>query len=164
MSLVTCEFIRTVPVEFFYFDQVFYFFGGVSTYYLGVYGFGAEVSAPEERYKMHVNNNGISSVTSLIDVIRASRLAIISGTESFAHILGTAISPYLFKAVGYFGTFCVRAGMTFVALLYLAVLVKEPMSKEKQKQVMIRIILFCFIIWFNLEVSTKHQHFFLVVS
>ena len=49
MSIVTASLIDVVPTEFFFFDQVFNFFGGTYVYYLGTYGFGAEVSTPEGR-------------------------------------------------------------------------------------------------------------------
>ena len=36
-------------MEFFYMDNIFYFFGGASLFYLGTYGYGADVTTPDER-------------------------------------------------------------------------------------------------------------------
>ena len=36
-------------MEFFYMDNIFYFFGGASFFYLGTYGYGADVTTPDER-------------------------------------------------------------------------------------------------------------------
>ena len=38
--LINYIFIDTLPVEFFYIKNTMSFFGGVSVYYLGVYGYG----------------------------------------------------------------------------------------------------------------------------
>ena len=38
-----------MPLEFFYMDNVFYFFGGASLFYLGTYGYGADVTTADER-------------------------------------------------------------------------------------------------------------------
>ena len=36
-------------MEFFYMDNFFYFFGGASLFYLGTYGYGSDVTTPDER-------------------------------------------------------------------------------------------------------------------
>ena len=71
-GIVTFAFIETIPLEFFYFESVYAFFGGLPVYYLGVYNYGAMVSKPEDR---------------------AHRIAILDGVETLATLIGTLLSP-----------------------------------------------------------------------
>ncbi len=40
---------REVPLEFFYLDSFSNFLGGWALYYLGMYGYGADITTPEGR-------------------------------------------------------------------------------------------------------------------
>ena len=71
-GILTYAFIETIPIEFFYFESVYAFFGGVPVYYLGIYNYGAMVSKPEDR---------------------AHRIAILDGVETLATLIGTLLSP-----------------------------------------------------------------------
>ena len=53
LSILNYVFIETFPLEFFYFWGPFWwsFLGGNSVYYMGVYGFGASITTPENRAK-----------------------------------------------------------------------------------------------------------------
>ena len=53
LSILNYVFIETFPLEFFYFCGPFWwsFLGGNSVYYMGVYGFGASITTPENRAK-----------------------------------------------------------------------------------------------------------------
>jgi hypothetical protein len=40
-GIINFTFIDSFPLEFFYFESVYAFFGGISVYYLGIYNYGA---------------------------------------------------------------------------------------------------------------------------
>ena len=42
-------FHRSLPLEFFYFDYFYYACGGHAVYYLGVYGYGADITNESQR-------------------------------------------------------------------------------------------------------------------
>ena len=48
-SIINYTFIETLPIEFFYLDMSYSFFGGWTMYYLGLYGFGTNVADPKRR-------------------------------------------------------------------------------------------------------------------
>ncbi len=49
-SLINVAFIESLPLEFFYLEQLAAVFGGLPVYYLGVYGFGSSFTRnPEDR-------------------------------------------------------------------------------------------------------------------
>ena len=58
--------------------------GGGAVWYLGMYSFAADITTVEER---------------------ASRMARFDGFEQTAYIVGTALSPLIFKAAGYEAAF-----------------------------------------------------------
>ncbi len=48
------------------------------------------------------------------------------GVELLAQIAGLVLSPIVFDALGYFGSFGIRLGCTFTATLYLLVFIRDP--------------------------------------
>ena len=83
-NIINYAFIDTLPLEFFYTDKIGSFFGGYAVYYLGVYSYGTAITQPNER---------------------AYRLARMNGMETIATIIGTLLSPVVFKTLGYHGSF-----------------------------------------------------------
>lgn len=108
LAIINYRYIRELPVEFFYFDELYQFFGGLSVYYLGMYGYGTDITGPAER---------------------AHRLARLDGSEFIAMSFGPLVSPLLFDAIGYYGCYTLRSVTTLSAVLYLTFLVKEPPKK-----------------------------------
>jgi len=66
---------RELPLVFFYFDQLYSVMGGSALYYLGIYGYGADVSN---------------------DSWRATRFAIFDGMEMLGYMIGVFFSPKVF--------------------------------------------------------------------
>ena len=56
--------------------QLWFFFGGMMVYYMGMYGYGTDITTPDER---------------------AYRLARLDASEFLAMTIAPLISPYLFK-------------------------------------------------------------------
>ncbi len=77
--LVNYIFIESLPIEFFYIEPIWAFFGGKSVYYLGVYAYGTAITTPANR---------------------ASRLALFDGFEQSGKIIGTILSPIIVNNVG----------------------------------------------------------------
>ena len=50
ISLVNVIVVDIVPLEFMYLDNIGYLLGGSIVYYLGCYGFAAELATPQNRY------------------------------------------------------------------------------------------------------------------
>jgi len=109
LNIVNYAFIETLPLEFFYFDSIASFFGGSTVYYLGVYSYGTTVTKPKER---------------------AHRLARLDGVETLANVVGTLLSPFVFRQLGYFGNYAISCGFFAASILYLIFVVKEPIKKR----------------------------------
>ncbi len=103
--LVNYIFIETLPTEFFYFERLWFFFGGISVMYLGVYGYVATITTSEDR---------------------AYRLARLDGCETGFKLLATLVSPFIFDKFGYYASFGSRIACSVLAFLYVTFLVKEP--------------------------------------
>ena len=108
-GLINYIFLDSLPLEFFYIETISTFFGGMVVYYLGVYGYGASVSEPEER---------------------AHRIARLDGTEYLATLIGTLLSPHVPTFLGYYGSYSLFGGLSLLAALYLHIFVKEPIIKD----------------------------------
>ena len=78
----------------------------------GMYAYGALVSKPESR---------------------ATRLALFDGTESLFVVIGTLLSPIIKNNFGRYTNYGLKVGCTFLALLYIVFLVKEPPKSEEDK-------------------------------
>ena len=109
-GIINYAFLEDLPLQFFYIDTIPTFLGGMIVYYLGLYGYGASVSEPEER---------------------AHRIARLDGVETIATMIGTLLSPLVSKQLGYFGNYGLFAGLSLLAALYLKVFVKEPVDKKQ---------------------------------
>ena len=62
-ELINYAFIETLPLQFFYVKDAFIgIFGGEPIYYIGIYGYGAAVSLPEDRPKRMARFDGCERV------------------------------------------------------------------------------------------------------
>ena len=77
-----------------------------------MYAYGALVSKPESR---------------------ATRLALFDGTESLFVVIGTILSPIIKNNFGRYTNYGLKVGCTFLALLYIVFLVKEPPKSDEDK-------------------------------
>jgi PCFT/HCP family folate transporter-like MFS transporter 1/3 len=111
MNTINYTFITSLPLEFFYLEQISAFFGGYAVYYLGMYSFVTNVTKEKER---------------------AHRLARLDGMEILGYVAGTLSSPVIFKKLGYYGNYSISAGMIALSLIYLLTFVKEPVSKQHE--------------------------------
>ncbi len=111
--LVNYIFIETLPTEFFYLEYLWYLFGGVAVIYLGLYGYVATITTPEDR---------------------AYRLARLDGIETAAMMLGTFLSPIIFDAFGYYASFGARIACSTSAFLYVTFVVKEPVNSSQNRK------------------------------
>ena len=105
--LTILTFFENAPFELFYFERLWSFFGGMSVYYLGAYGFGSKISTEKNR---------------------SARLARLDGSEQMAVVFGSYLSPKVFQVFGYTGSFAVRIVTDVIAILWMIIMVKEPPS------------------------------------
>ena len=112
-GIINYMFLETLPLEFFYIETLPAFFGGLVVYYLGMYGYGASVSEPEER---------------------AHRIARLDGTETLATIAGTLLSPLVNQYLGPIGNYGLFGGFTLLSAIYLKICVREPIKNKSEKK------------------------------
>ena len=67
--LVNCIFIENLPVQFFYIDRLWQFFGGISVIYLGAYGYIATYSNVQERAYMLARFEGVNTLAGMLGMI-----------------------------------------------------------------------------------------------
>ena len=77
-----------------------------------MYAYGALVSRPENR---------------------ATRLAVLDGTESFFVVIGTILSPIIKNQFGRYTSYGLKIVCSFLALLYTIIQVKEPPKSDENK-------------------------------
>ena len=82
--LVNKIWFRELPPEALWLANIYDVLGGGAIWYLAVYGFAADITAPGER---------------------ASRMARFDGFEQTAYVVGNALSPIIYHALGYEGAF-----------------------------------------------------------
>ncbi|XP_059097126.1 lysosomal proton-coupled steroid conjugate and bile acid symporter SLC46A3-like [Tigriopus californicus] len=109
LEILNLVFIDVFPTQVFFVEQLYSFFGGMSVYYMGFYGYGSSASNPKER---------------------TTRLARFDGVEQTGSLIGTLLSPVLFSAVGYLGCYSIRAVLHFLALVYMIFIAKEPHQRK----------------------------------
>ena len=80
--------------------------------FLGMYAYLALVSRPESR---------------------ATRLAVLDGTESLFVVIGTLLSPIIKNQFGRYTSYGLKIVCSFLALLYTIFLVKEPPKSVDDK-------------------------------
>ena len=97
-------FARTLPLQFFYLDNFSYFLGGGPLLYLGIYGYGTDVSDIHER---------------------AFRLAIYDGMQMLAQVIGLSISAPINEKWGNHGNYVVSTCLLFLAFLHVLLFIKE---------------------------------------
>ena len=110
-SIINYAFIDTLPMEFFYTGNIGSFFGGYAIYYLGVYSYGATITNSEDR---------------------AYRLGRLDGMETIAIVVGTLLSPIIFKKLGYYGSYSISWLFSILAVIYMVFIVKEPLVKVEE--------------------------------
>ena len=65
-ELINYAFIDSLPIEFFYVkDALIGIFGGEPIYYIGIYGYGAAISLPEDRPRRMARFDGCERVRNL---------------------------------------------------------------------------------------------------
>jgi hypothetical protein len=111
--IINYAFIEVLPLEFFYLGNFSSFFGGYAVYYLGVYSYGTTVTQPRER---------------------AHRLTRLDGFETIAIIIGTLLSPLIFKKLGYYGNYGINCVFVVLAIAYLVYFVEEPITIVKSEK------------------------------
>ncbi|TRY81172.1 hypothetical protein TCAL_13740 [Tigriopus californicus] len=109
LEILNLVFIDVFPTQFFYVEQLYSFFGGMSVFYMGFYGYGSSASNPQDR---------------------TTRLARFDGVEQAGGLIGTLLSPVLFSAIGYLGCYSIRAVLRFLALVYVIFIAKEPHQRK----------------------------------
>jgi MFS family permease len=112
-GMINYSFLNTLPLEFFYIETLPAFFGGLVVYYLGMYGYGASVSEPEER---------------------AHRIARLDGTETLATVAGTLLSPLVNEHLGPIGNYGLFGGFSLLSAIYLKFCVREPIKNKSDKK------------------------------
>ena len=76
----------------------------MAMYFVGLYGFIADVTKPEER---------------------AHRLARIDGFEAIGYFIGNFLSPIILESLGYFGSFASQVLVHISCILILLLIIKE---------------------------------------
>ena len=114
-GLINYAFIEVLPLQFFYLEQTFHFFGGQSLYYMGLYSYGADITPEKER------------------VVRFCRW---DATELIGVIVGSALSPLLYKWAGPYASYSGFILLQGTAILYFYFFIKEKPrnSDEEEKQ------------------------------
>ena len=107
--LLNYLFIESLPLQFFYAEQLWQVFGGISVMYMGIYGYIASYTESKERSYRLVRNDAI---------------------ESTGRIFGTICSPIVFKALGYLGVYVTRLSFTVFAMIYMIFIVKEDFQRK----------------------------------
>jgi len=79
----------------------------IGVYYLGVYGYGASVTTPDER---------------------AYRLARLDGVETVAMIIATLLSPTISKYIGPYGNYGFGLTLILMSIFYGKMFVREPIK------------------------------------
>ena len=68
-ELINYAFIDSLPIEFFYVkDALIGIFGGEPIYYIGIYGYGAAISLPEDRPRRMARFDGCERVSNLKEI------------------------------------------------------------------------------------------------
>ena len=101
--------IEVLPTEFFFLEEAYAFFGGQSVYYMGYYAYGASVTTIENR---------------------ATTMGRYDGVEQGGMLLGTILSPFVLKAIGYLGCYITKLVLFIMAFVYLVFFVREPIKSS----------------------------------
>merc|ERR1719410_2705293 len=118
--LVNKIWFTELPLEALWLANIYDWFGGSAVWYLGVYTFAADITSVEQR---------------------ASRMARFDGFEQMAFIVGTALSPVLFRCAGYEGAFSTKIALATLSLvivtkvLYTNTLATTHTKEGEQKTV-----------------------------
>ena len=109
-GLFNAIFVEQIPLEMFLLNEMGWFFGGMPTYYLGIYGIGSAMASPRRR--PHV-------------------LTRLDGFERIAITAGIAASPRMAEAWGYVTNFAFKFGCITLALIYAIIFVKNPIPPQR---------------------------------
>jgi len=100
-----------LPLEALWLSNMYHWLGGGAVWYLGMYSFAADITTVEER---------------------ASRMARFDGFEQTAYIVGTALSPIIYKAGGYETAFCVKIVLASVSLCIISRYLWKQRNKKAE--------------------------------
>ena len=112
--LLNYWFIESVPLQLFYVEQLWQLFGGISIMYMGVYGYIASYTEPEERSYRLVRNDGI---------------------EHLGKIIANFCAPIIFNQLSYTGTYVIRLSFSLLAMLYLIFCVQETFQRKSDTSI-----------------------------
>merc|ERR1719336_512072 len=112
--LVNKIWFTELPLEALWLANIYDWFGGSAVWYLGVYTFAADITSVEQR---------------------ASRMARFDGFEQMAFIVGTALSPVLFRCAGYEGAFSIKIALAAVSLGIVSKVLWSNTYKGEELQV-----------------------------
>lgn len=70
-----------------------------------------------------------------VTLLFANLIRRFDGAELFGQLVGTAASPLVFSALGYYGIYVARLVIMFASVVYLALLIKEPLREKKTKDI-----------------------------
>merc|ERR1712038_7065 len=112
--LVNKIWFTELPLEALWLANIYDWFGGSAVWYLGVYTFAADITSVEQH---------------------ASRMARFDGFEQMAFIVGTALSPVLFRCAGYEGAFSIKIALAAVSLGIVSKVLWSNTYKGEELQV-----------------------------
>jgi len=118
-SLLHVQLFDLLPIEFLYLENFYQYFGGSSLYYLGVYGYAADVTSEEERAARMAAFDGVEMLGQIAGKFISPRLSDISYLD-YVHVLHRLHAWGSDFAVITFATF-----LNLSALLYLTFAVRE---------------------------------------
>merc|ERR1711892_912944 len=92
--IVNVYFFDELVVEFLWFDAISSYFGGWTLVYIGAYGYIADTTSMKSR---------------------TVRIAVTDGTAAVTRTVGNFINPYIYAALGYYGSFGLGAACHLLA-------------------------------------------------
>ena len=104
IAIVNYAFYRSLPLEMLYLQNMYWLFGGLPVYYLGMYPYGSLITEPKDR---------------------PARLARFDGTEILAQMAFSPLGGIVYQYGGYYACQGIRMVTTVLALLYLFFFVKN---------------------------------------
>ena len=116
---------RQLPLGFFYLGYVYSLLGGGTTYYLGVYGYGSDITKGEERAARLGWCFFLSNCNLYQNIPNLNRLGRFDAVETFGYLVGTALSAQVEKLGGPFLNFWIGLWLNAMALAYLFYYVED---------------------------------------
>ena len=105
--IINYALIDTAPFELLYLEYVIELGGNYIVYYLAEYSYMADITTPTKR---------------------TSRISYVDGTDYISTMIGTALSGAMINKLDYFSVFGLSAVLSFMAVLYGLIFVKESLN------------------------------------